>query len=110
MDSAAVLRNGDKGAALPMADWGNEFSESLPEKIREAILKARGEGPNTLTDEEYRKRLQDKFGSRWTRAQKTLKDRGAMGIFLGRFAAFLRSLMPSADQSVGRSSLRSVGC
>jgi hypothetical protein len=52
-----------------MADWGNEFSENMPEEIREAILKARGEGPNTLTDDEYRKRLQDKFGSRWTTTQ-----------------------------------------
>src|SRR5581483_4989850 len=61
--------NGDKGAAVPMADWGNEFSELMPPEIREAILKARGEGPNTLTDEEYRKRLQDKFGSRWITKQ-----------------------------------------
>jgi hypothetical protein len=61
--------NGDKGAAIPLADWGNEFSECMPEEIREAILKARGEGPNTLTDEEYRKRLQDKFGSRWVTTQ-----------------------------------------
>jgi hypothetical protein len=51
------------------SDWGNEFSENVPEEIREAILKARGEGPNTLTDEEYRKRLQDKFGSRWVTTQ-----------------------------------------
>ncbi|MDI3469910.1 MAG: hypothetical protein OJF62_001973 [Pseudolabrys sp.] len=61
--------NGDKGALVPLADWGNEFSELMPEEIREAILKARGDGPNTLTDEEYRKRLQDKFGSRWITTQ-----------------------------------------
>jgi hypothetical protein len=61
--------NGDKGAAIPLADWGNEFSENMPEGIREAILKARGEGPNTLADEEYRKRLQDKFGNRWVTTQ-----------------------------------------
>jgi hypothetical protein len=61
--------NGEKGAAIPLADWGNEFADNLPEEIREAILKARGEGPNTLTDEEYRKRLQDKFGSRWITTQ-----------------------------------------
>jgi hypothetical protein len=61
--------NGDKGAPVPLADWGNEFSELMPEEIRAAILKARGEGPNTLTDEEYRKRLQDKFGSRWITTQ-----------------------------------------
>jgi hypothetical protein len=61
--------NGDKGVAIPMADWGNEFSELMREEIRAAILKARGEGPSTLTDEEYRKRLQDKFGSRWITTQ-----------------------------------------
>jgi Histidine kinase-, DNA gyrase B-, and HSP90-like ATPase len=61
--------NGDKGAPIPMVDWGNEFSELMPQEIREAILKARGEGPNSLTDEEYRKRLQDKFGSRWITTQ-----------------------------------------
>ncbi|MFL6799055.1 MAG: ATP-binding protein [Xanthobacteraceae bacterium] len=61
--------NGEKGAAIPLADWGNEFAECMPEEIREAILKARGEGPNTLTDDEYRKRLQDKFGSRWISTQ-----------------------------------------
>jgi hypothetical protein len=66
--------NGDKGAAIPLADWGNEFSENMPDEIREAILKARGEGPNTLTDEEYRKRLQDKFGSRWTTMQLVQKQ------------------------------------
>jgi hypothetical protein len=61
--------NGDKGVAVPLADWGNEFSELMPEEIREAILKARGEGPNALADEEYRKRLQDKFGTRWVTTQ-----------------------------------------
>jgi hypothetical protein len=61
--------NGEKGATIPLPDWGNEFSETMPEEIREAILKARGEGSNTLADEEYRKRLQDKFGSRWLTTQ-----------------------------------------
>lgn len=61
--------NGEKGIAVPMADWGYEFSDSMPDEIREAILKARAEGPSTLQDEEYRKRLQDKFGSRWLTTQ-----------------------------------------
>ena len=52
-----------------MADWGCEFSENMPEEIREAILNARADGPSTLQDEEYRKRLQDKFGSRWLTTQ-----------------------------------------
>lgn len=66
--------NGDKGTSIPMADWGNEFSDNLPEEIREAILKARGEGPNTLENEEYRKRLQEKFGSRWVTTQLVQKQ------------------------------------
>jgi hypothetical protein len=57
--------NGDKGVGLPIADWGYEFAEQMPEEIRAAIRKARGDGPNTLEDEEYRRRLQDKFGDRW---------------------------------------------
>jgi hypothetical protein len=61
--------NGEKGVAVPMADWGYEFSEKMPEEIREAILRARGEAPSSLQDEEYRKRLQDKFGSRWVTTQ-----------------------------------------
>jgi hypothetical protein len=61
--------NGEKGSAIPLPDWGYEFSEKMPEEIREAIRKARGEGPNNLQDEEYRKRLQDKFGTRWITTQ-----------------------------------------
>jgi Histidine kinase-, DNA gyrase B-, and HSP90-like ATPase len=61
--------NGDKGVAIPLPDWGYEFSENMPEEIREAIVKARGEGSNSLQDEEYRKRLQDKFGTRWVTTQ-----------------------------------------
>ena len=37
----------------------------MPDEIRAAIKKARGEGPSSLEDEEYRRRLQDKFGDRW---------------------------------------------
>jgi hypothetical protein len=66
--------NGVKGVMIPMADWGLEFSDNLPDEIREAIIKARGEGPNTLTDEEYRRRLQDKFGSRWSTTQLVQKQ------------------------------------
>jgi hypothetical protein len=59
--------NGEKGVELPMSDWGLEFAENLPTAIIDAIRKARGEGSGSVEDEEYRKRLQDKFGSRWRR-------------------------------------------
>jgi hypothetical protein len=61
--------NGEKGVGMPLSDWGLEFSENMPEEIRDAIMKARGDGDRTLEDEEYRKRLQDKFGDRWLTPQ-----------------------------------------
>jgi hypothetical protein len=66
--------NGEKGIELPLSDWGLEFAEHMPESIKEAIRKARGEGSASLDDEDYRKRLQDKFGDRWrTKARVVAK-------------------------------------
>jgi hypothetical protein len=61
--------NGEKGVGMPFSDWGFDFSDNMPQEIRDAIMKARGDGDSTLQDEEYRKRLQDKFGSRWLTTQ-----------------------------------------
>jgi hypothetical protein len=71
--------NGDKGIGMPLSDWGFEFSDNMPQEIRDAIAKARGDADSSLEDEEYRKRLQDKFGSRWlttqlVRAKESDKD------------------------------------
>jgi hypothetical protein len=57
--------NGEKGVELPLNDWGLEFANELPDAIRDAISAARGEQRGTIEDEDYRKRLQDKFGKRW---------------------------------------------
>jgi hypothetical protein len=57
--------DGEKGVAIPLSEWGLEFSENMPEPIRAAIQEARGDLSGSLDDEEYRKRLQDKFGDRW---------------------------------------------
>lgn len=61
--------NGEKGVGMPLSDWGFDFSDNMPDEIRDAIMKARGDGDKTLEDEEYRKRLQDKFGNRWLTTQ-----------------------------------------
>jgi hypothetical protein len=69
---------GEKGVELPLSDWGLEFAESMPDQIVAAIREARGEIAGSIADEDYRKRLQDKFGDRWT--MKVLvkpKDRNA---------------------------------
>lgn len=57
---------GEKGVAVPMSDWGLEFAEQMPEAILDAIRAARGRGDGSIEDEEYRRRLQDKFGDRWS--------------------------------------------
>jgi len=71
--------NGEKGVVLPLSDWGTEFADNLPEAILEAIRAARGDLAGTIEDEEYRKRLQEKFGNRWSvkalvKAKHTDKD------------------------------------
>lgn len=59
--------SGEKGAGLPTADWGAEFSNNLPSDIYDAILAARKNLTGSVEDDEYRRRLQDRFGSRWRR-------------------------------------------
>ena len=58
--------NGDKGVATPVSDWALEFADSLPSEILAAIREARGEIAGSIEDDEYRRRLQDRFGSRWS--------------------------------------------
>lgn len=74
--------NGEKGVEIPLSDWGSEFAENMPDAVREAIRKARGSGSGTIDDEDYRKRLQDKFGNRWTvkRLVKAAKEGKLKGI------------------------------
>ena len=57
--------NGEKGVELPVSEWGMEFAENIPEPIMDAIRRARGGVSGSIEDEDYRKRLQDKFGNRW---------------------------------------------
>lgn len=58
--------NGDKGVQISLVDWGVEFAASMPKPIHDAIQKARGGMTGSIEDEDYRKRLQDRFGKRWT--------------------------------------------
>lgn len=57
-----------KGIALPLGDWGQEFAERMPEPILAAIRSARKDIEATFESDEYRKRLQGKFGNRWKMA------------------------------------------
>lgn len=56
---------GQSGVEVPLAEWGIEFAEVIPQPIRDAIMAARGDLSGGIEDDEYRKRLQEKFGDRW---------------------------------------------
>jgi len=70
--------NGEKGVEIPISDWGLEFAEDMPSEVLDAIRKARGDESAGLEDDEYRKRLQDKFGDRW-RMKALVEARGKGG-------------------------------
>jgi hypothetical protein len=57
--------NGERGVAPPLADWGGEFASAMPQEILDAITKARGDVSGSIESDDYRKRLQDRFGRRW---------------------------------------------
>lgn len=77
----------EKGAQIPLVEWGLEFSENMPEPIRDAIRKARGEINGSIDDEDYRKRLQERFGKRWTMKiliAESIKQNGKKGPIEGQ--------------------------
>ncbi len=58
--------DGEKGVEIPLSEWGFEFAQRMPDAILQAIRQARGGATGSVEDEEYRRRLQDRFGRRWT--------------------------------------------
>jgi hypothetical protein len=64
--NSLLLRGGpNAGGSLPVNDWANEFADLMPEEILEAIKAARAGESGTITDESWRIRLAERFGSRW---------------------------------------------
>ncbi len=55
-----------RGTNIPLSDWGLDFAENIPAEILHAIQEARAGTEGGIDSEEYRRRLQDKFGTRWT--------------------------------------------
>lgn len=56
---------GEKGVEPPLSDWAFEFAQDMPPEVLDAIHRARAKIGGTIEDEDYRRRLQDKFGDRW---------------------------------------------
>ncbi len=62
-----LLFTGDseRGTEVPLEDWGLEFIKRMPKAISEAIRAARADLAASIGGDEYRHRLQEKFGHRW---------------------------------------------
>ncbi|MER6575280.1 hypothetical protein [Nonomuraea sp. NPDC001023] len=67
------------GASLPMAEWGAEFADHLPEEIANALAAANAGGTGSL-DAAWRDRLLERFGSRWRMPQWISSTNGSHGI------------------------------
>jgi hypothetical protein len=64
-NSLLIMGGPHAGEPLPINDWGADFADNMPEPIRDAIRAARAGGSGTVTDESWKQRLADRFGSRW---------------------------------------------
>lgn len=64
-NSLLVQGGARAGEPLPFNDWGAEFSEHMPDPIREALRAARAGASGTVADNLWRERLADRFGARW---------------------------------------------
>ena len=60
-NSAKGVRN----IALPLSDWGLEFSEVMPQEIEALIDEIDAENGGSVEDPDYQKRLRNKFGARF---------------------------------------------
>jgi len=61
------------GVDLPISDWAQEFSQKLPPQIIEAIRATMETVDGEITDDEWKKRLAERYGIRW-RISKLLID------------------------------------
>jgi hypothetical protein len=94
--------NGEKGVELPMSDWGLEFAENMPDPVRQAVRLARGEGGGALDNDEYRKRLQDKFGDRWRTKILVKPKKTEKGTKLGEQSADDVEIADTAENQTDR--------
>lgn len=64
--NALLLRGeGNAGEPLPVHTWAAEFADQMPDAIREALRKARGQETGGVDDDAWRARLAERLGTRW---------------------------------------------
>lgn len=79
--NSLLLRGGrNPGGELPINEWAAEFADNMPESIRAAIRAARSGFESTVDDESWRKRLAERFGSRWRIPRLRLRPLGPLTV------------------------------
>ena len=68
------------GAPLPINDWAGEFADNMPPELMEALRAAHNGQSGTITDESWKDKLAEKFGSRWKMLRLILKRGGSVKV------------------------------
>jgi hypothetical protein len=79
-NSLLVQGGARAGEPLPFNDWGAEFSENMPDPIRDALRAARSGESGSVTDTTWRDRLADRFGARWKLVRLLARKGGALTV------------------------------
>ncbi len=79
-NSLLIMGGPHAGDPLPINDWGADFADHMPEQIHEAIKAARAGGSGSVTDDSWKDRLADRFGSRWRIFKLRAKKSGKLSL------------------------------
>lgn len=79
-NSLLIMGGAHAGDPLPINDWGAEFASVMPDRIRDAINKARAGTSGTVADETWRERLAERFGRRWKITKLRAKPTGTLTV------------------------------
>lgn len=93
-NSLLVQGGARAGEALPFNDWGAEFSDNMPDPIREALREARAGSSGTVEDTSWRDRLADRFGARWKLVRLLADRRGKLTVAANQAGTLPRAAKP----------------
>lgn len=100
-NSLLVQGGARAGEPLPFNDWGAEFSENMPDAIREALRAARAGASGTIADNAWRERLADRFGARWKLVRLLARSSGSVTVAPTHAGTLPRAAKPRKRVTTG---------
>jgi hypothetical protein len=77
--NSLLIRGGPyAGDPLPINEWAGEFADKMPDELLAALKSARQGSSGTITDQEWREKLAERFGARWRIAQLRARQAGSL--------------------------------